>query len=287
MVWADDLERVLLVNAGLGGLTRPAQSAPTRVWSWDGAAWELLDSTGPPIRNLAGVAYDTRRHALVMHGGTYDNGVTYGDTWEWTTASGWRQLDGPGPGMRDHTMMAYDAERGRLVLFSGGVAPDTLFGDTWEHDGDAWRRVAVGGPPPRVHHAMGYDGASRRVVIFGGVNPPSTDLGDSWAWTGAEWIPFAETTSARTHARMAYHAGLGSLVVVGSVSGGIGTLAVRDGRWVTVGAPSEPSGRYMPAIAFDARRGVLVLFGGGSGNLLLDDTWEFDGAAWRSVVPVR
>jgi hypothetical protein len=284
LVWADDLERVLLVNAGLGGLTDPPQATRTRVWSWDGASWQVLDDTGPPIRNLAAVAYDTRRHALVIHGGGYDGNRIYGDTWEWSMAGGWRQLMGPGPGVRDHTMMAFDAERGRLVLFSGASSTTNILGDTWEHDGNAWARVATTGPAARVHHAMEYDAASKRVVIFGGVDPPSTDLGDSWAWSGSEWTRFAETTTPRTHARMAYHAGLGTMVVVGSISGsGIGMLTLREGRWVALSAPPEPAGRYLPGVAFDARRGVLVLFGGGSGNTLFNDTWEFDGAAWRSI----
>jgi hypothetical protein len=33
-------------------------------------------------------------------------------------------------------------------------------------------------------------------------------------------------------------------------------------------------------MAFDEQRGVLVLFGGDSGNGLLNDTWEWDGVTW-------
>src|SRR5688572_13452883 len=82
LVYAADLEMVLLVNAGLGGATSPPAATRTRVWGWTGSAWSLLDDAGPPIRNLAGVAHDGTR--LVVHGGTYDAATSYGDTWAWT-----------------------------------------------------------------------------------------------------------------------------------------------------------------------------------------------------------
>ena len=45
------------------------------------------------------------------------------------------------------------------------------------------------------------------------------------------------------------------------------------------------SPRYLPAVAFDPVRRVLVLFGGGAttGMSLYGDTWEFDGTTWRRV----
>jgi hypothetical protein len=284
LVWAGDLERVLLVNAGLGTSSLPPESTPTRLWAWDGASWQLVDSSGPPIRHLAAVAYDSRRHALVMHGGSHDGDTLYGETWEWTMAAGWRSLPAPGPGARDHTMMAFDAERGRMVLFGGGVPPSTLFGDTWEHDGGAWQRVATSGPAARVHHAMAYDTTSKRVVVLGGVTLTAT-LRDTWAWTGVEWTRLADAPAPRSHARMDHHSGLGGLVVVGAGEGPIATLALREGQWTPVTASPEPRGRCLPGVAFDARRGVLVMFGGCDPrtNAVLGDTWELDAAMWRSV----
>ena len=54
-------------------------------------------------------------------------------------------------------------------------------------------------------------------------------------------------------------------------------------RPVTVSG--EPGPRYLPDIAYDANRNVMVLFGGGdpSGTTLYDDTWEFDGTSWRKI----
>ncbi|MEW5916453.1 MAG: hypothetical protein AB1762_08610 [Gemmatimonadota bacterium] len=46
---------------------------------------------------------------------------------------------------------------------------------------------------------------------------------------------------------------------------------------------AAPSGRNMPAAAFDTRRNVVVYYGGagiGSGTKY-GDTWEWNGAQWE------
>jgi hypothetical protein len=284
LVYADHLGMVVLVNAGLGGATPPPATTPTRVWGWTGTEWRLLDASGPPIRNLAGVAYDRRRQTLVMHGGSYDLGRFYGETWEWSAA--WRQVAASGPGLRDHTQLAYDAERGRAVLF-GGSGQDARFAfDTWAFDGTSWARVATGGAPARVHHAMSYDPTTRRVVVFGGINPDGGTLGDTWSWDGSRWTPVGTSAAPRSHARMSFHRGLGALVVVGgrAAPAGLDMIVQRDQVWMPLPSTPEPSARYLTDIAYDERRGVMVLFGGAAPNgSLLGDTWEFDVTTWRRV----
>ena len=47
-----------------------------------------------------------------------------------------------------------------------------------------------------------------------------------------------------------------------------------------------PSPRNQPAIAFDSKRGKLVLFGGiDQAGTSLNDTWEWDGAKWENKRP--
>jgi len=287
LVYADDLEMMLLVNAGLGGTNPPPASTRTRIWGWNGARWSLIDSSGPPVRNLAGVAYNTRRHALVMHGGTYDTDRSYGETWEWSRKTGWRKFAGEGPGPRDHTQMAYDPERGECVLFGGsGADPNTAFTDTWEFDGVRWQRVAAEGPPARIHHVLAYDPSLHRVVTFGGATPGRGGLGDTWGWDGTRWTPAAPTTVPRTHASMAFDPRRNALVVVGGLRlQGIRMLERTGAGWALVPASSEPAARYLPSVAYDTKRGRLVLFGGGDpdGMDLFADTWEFDDTAWRRV----
>jgi hypothetical protein len=179
LVYHDGLGVVLLVNAGLGGVSSPPSDQPTRLWAWDGERWSVVDSAGPPIRNLGGVAYDARRDVLVIHGGTYSAQLSYGDTWEWKQGSGWRRIDAPGPGIRDHTQMTYDQTRERIVLFGGQNNPSSFPRDTWTWDGGQWESVGGSAPTPRVHHAMQFDPVSRQVVLFGGYEPNVRDRGDT------------------------------------------------------------------------------------------------------------
>src|SRR5678816_1660726 len=85
----------------------------------------------------------------------------------------------------------------------------------------------------------------------------------------------------------------GVLVLVG----GADAQAVRADTWIRKGeqwrpsGPGTPGARTFPAAAFDRRRGRLVLFGGNrvlfgpedARDTLLDDTWEWDGAAWKRL----
>ena len=285
LVYADHLGMVVLLNAGLGGATLPGAATPTRVWAWTGAEWRLIDSSGPPLRHLAGVTYDTRRQALVMHGGSYDLARIYGETWEWS--AGWRLVSGAGgPGLRDHTQLAFDAARGRAVLFGGGGSDLVPEGDTWELDGASWLEVARAGPPARVHHALHFDPVTREVLLHGGVGASGATLGDTWGWDGTRWTERG-SGPARSHARMTFDAGLNALVLAGSLqaASGIDMLIRRGASWIFSTPGAQPPARYLTDIAYDRRRNVLVLFGGGAagGSMLLDDTWEFDGTSWRRI----
>jgi galactose oxidase-like protein len=285
LVFHESRGKVLLLNAGLGGMDDSREiGRPTRIWEWDGIAWRLIDSSGPPIRNLAGVAYDSRRNVIVLHGGTASASLNYGETWEWG-ASGWTKRSDGGPGVRTHTQMAFDKARGRAVLFGGQNADATVFpNDTWEWDGNTWARAATSGPPPRVHHAMGYDAASGRVIVFGGYQPNVADLGDAWAWNGTQWTQLAGS-SPRTHAQLGINPAGSAPMVVGGMtpSGPARTMLVfEQNAWRSVNADG-PAPRYLTAVAYDPNRRVLVMYGGGAteGMTLYADTWEYDGTSWQ------
>ncbi len=286
-VYHDGLGLVLLVNAGLGGVSSPPSTERSRLWAWDGERWSVLDSSGPPVRNLAGVAYDAGRDVLVIHGGTYSAELSYDETWEWSQGGGWRQLDVAGPGVRDHTQMTYDAARGHIVLFGGQQSVTSFPRDTWIWDGVEWESVATDGPPPRVHHAMHDDPVRAEVVVHGGYEPDAGDRGDTWTWNGAAWTELAPELAPRTHARMAFDEDLDGVVVVGGASSGDPDLVRRDDGWHPLAAPAGPAPRYLPGLTYDRRRHRLVLFGGGDPTTpaLFADTWEFDGAAWQQRDP--
>jgi hypothetical protein len=61
-----------------------AQGYATGTYQWDGSLWSLRSTTGPIGRDAGGMAYDSRRGTVVLHGG-FD--ATYStQTWELTSA---------------------------------------------------------------------------------------------------------------------------------------------------------------------------------------------------------
>jgi hypothetical protein len=285
LVYHDALGSVLLLNAGLGGMDTPSSRARTVIWRWSGSDWTVLDSMGPPIRNLGGVAYDNDRGVLVLFGGSYGLDLVYADTWEWTPGDGWRQRDASGPGRRDHTAMVYDRRLRRVVLYGGQETLESFPADTWTWDGTLWERVATSGPGPRFHHTLVYDHTREQTVLFGGIQPGVGARGDTWSWSGSEWQRAASSLAPRSHAR------LGALRDGIILFGGMGDapamrLGARDTAWVAMGSATAPSARYLTAMAYDPIRGVTVLFGGGEvgSDRLLADTWEYSASSgWRRV----
>ena len=286
LVYHTQLRAVLLVNAGLGGMSSPASSARTVLWRWNGQSWTVLDSLGPPVRNLGGVAYDQRRDRLVLYGGSYSADLVYDETWEWSPGTGWARRAVNGPGKRDHTDMVYDAERQRVVLFGGQSVPGTLATGTWTWDGTSWQESPSGAVANRIHHTMVYDPTGRRTLLFGGITS-SGDAGDTWAWNGTSWTSAAASTVARSHARLGVTSE--GVILLGGFQNSSTTVSrLVGGSWSAQTSGNDPGGRYLTALVYDPDRQVTVLFGGGAlaNDQLLNDTWEYSTASgWRRIAP--
>jgi hypothetical protein len=148
-------------------------------------------------------------------------------------------------------------------------------------------------PPARDAHAMAYDGARGRVVLFGGANEYNfSDFADTWEWDGTAWIersPAASPTPRYGHA-MAYDAARGRVVLFGGYDFLAGIFRADtwewDGtNWIEVTPETSPPGRFGQAMAYDASRGRIVMFGGAGEDGELGDTWEWDGSAWIERAP--
>ena len=220
----------------------------------------------------------------------------------WTTT-------GAAPHLRVGHAMAYDAARGRVVLFGGDLvtalpsSPCSVSSDdsrtaTWEWDGTLWRqRTPRATPPARSGHAMAYDASRERVVMFGG---DRTGANSTWEWDGASWIEQTPATSppaSLSDFAMVYDAGRRRVVLFGGDnvqdSGGDHNFQDRtwawDGaNWTPIDTMAGPSPRAAPAMAYDSKRGRVVMFGGvadsGRNDVSpLDDTWELEGDAWAKA----
>ena len=144
-----------------------------------------------------------------------------------------------------------------------------------------WVPTAI---PGRGDHAMAFDAARQRVVLFGGYS-----LGDTWSWDGATWTqrtPAASPPARYGHA-MAYDAVRQRVVLFGGADTGDGrrlsdTWEWDGATWTKRMPVTSPQARDSLAMAYDAARQRVVLFGGAG----LGDTWEWDGTTWTQRTPV-
>jgi hypothetical protein len=285
-----------MLNAG--DVAGDAEGSPTRLWSWDGRDWKLLSTGGPPTRSLGGVAFDSRRGVLVIHGGVTNN-FNYNDTWEWDGTRWEKKTTTSSPGFRHHFDMAYDSARGVVVAYGGNLQGDqtaqsemTFPTDTWTWDGQVWKQVDTAGFGIRYHYAIAYDSARKTALIFGGATRTSSH-NDLWSWDGAKWTqltPSGDSPLRRSSPAMAYDEHTGKTILFG----GRVSNSVLDDTWEWDGTKwteLHPSGTIPPrrshhAMTYDKSRQKIVMFGGiaaGVGDAYLGDTWEFDGAKWTKV----
>jgi hypothetical protein len=274
-----------------GGTPAPPGPPFGDTWEWDGAAWtQRFPATSPPPHYEYGLAHDASRGVTVLFGGS-GTASPLTDTWEWNGTT-WTPRP-VGPLARFGSAMAFDPARRRSVLFSGtgGMA------DTWEWDGSGWASSSPpGSPPARVGHAMTWDAARGRTLLFGGQGTMAL-LGDTWNWDGASWTqlsPAAGPSPRQRHA-LAFDAVRGRAVLFGGLNSPVGvplgeTWEWDGASWAQLFPAAAPAARDSAAMAFDATRGRVILFGGWScphhgGCTYFADTWEWDGVAWTQRSP--
>ncbi len=267
-----------------GGICGDA-TALGETWSWDGQRWrELHPVVSPPARAQAGMVYDPVRDQLVLFGGSR-GGLPLADTWVWD-ASGWseRHPTSAPPAMRSMEM-AFDPVRKNVLLVGGYDATTNARGgggelfDMWSWDGSTW--ALVDARFARFDGAMATDPDGTGVVLFGGRAPALAN--DTSRWDGAAWAQLATRLAPqkRAGARLVL-AGPDALLLFGG-QGAIDPLGdtwlLRQREWFEQDPTHSPSARFGAALAYDAARKRVVLFGGTSvaatGRILLGDTWTW------------
>ncbi len=264
-------------------------------WEWAGGWSQRSPTLAPPARADHAMAYDPARQRVVLFGGVDDQ------VWEWDGTRWTHPTPATSPSARSGHAMGYDMVRQRVVLSGGIDGGDSERSDTWEWDGANWNQRAPNlGPTRRSGAALAFDGIRQRTLLFGGLqeSPDSTSAGDTWEWDGASWTQQAPATSpgARDGHAMAWDAARQRAVLFGGQvsSGQIGAFCCYADTWEWTGSnwiravpTASPPGRAGHAMAYDAMRQRVVLFGarrtpaGGP----LADTWEWDGANWIQRTP--
>src|SRR5215213_3125476 len=222
---------------------------------------------------------------LLVGGQIIDNTPRLADTlWHWDGAA-WHPLSDAGPRNRTLPGAAYDTRRNVLVVYGGGgIGSGTRFGDTWEWNGQRWTERNLQTPGARDHHAMAYDEARGKVVMYGGAGPAGRPFpNDTWTFDGTTW-ELADSTSGPgglVHHAMAYDAKRQRIVIFGGLDNNnrrSTDVWEWDGsKWQRIPASGAgPSARSHNRLAYDAARGVTVMFGSDATG----ETWTWDGSRW-------
>ena len=300
-----------------GGL-HPQGGKLADTWEWDGDDWQQRHpGTVPPGRDRHSMVWDPGRERVVLFGGRASEGVACGwyededcsDTWEWD-GDDWQQVGPSGVEHVAYGSLAFDADEGRVLLFGTKSGEGEAWLEVLEWDGTAWLTLSPAGATParRKLPALAHDARRERTVLFGGNAasasvcgfPLSTLCRDTWEWDGSTWARLRPGTipPARFGPGVAYDARRGVVVVSGGCGAG-GSYAscdeLLDDTWVWDGESWEargsgPPARAFHALAWDAARETVVLFGGlgeaagacgEEDSALCSDTWEWDGEIWR------
>ncbi|HEX9892259.1 MAG TPA: kelch repeat-containing protein [Actinomycetota bacterium] len=260
-------------------------------WVWDGSSWARREpSVSPPVRGNMGMAYDPLRQRVVVFGGVSSQFMPH-DTWVWDGTTWTDVTPASQPEARFSPAAAFDPEVGQVVLY-GGHRITYLAADTWGWDGASWSSLEIPTPLPRIGGAMAYDPVRRVPMLFGGIADPT--FGDTWTyddgWRREDLTP---APPGRSYAAMATDTARNQVVLFGGLSesfNDLGDTWVWDGTaWHdrTPALPSlSPPARQSTAMAFDAARGEIVLFGGwhSDRDVLLGDTWTWNGSSWQLEV---
>jgi hypothetical protein len=194
--------------------------------------------------------------------------------------------------------MAPFTSRGEAVLYGGGY-DGTTFTDTWVWNGSGWiQKHPAHNPGARCSHAMAYDAADQQVVLFGGFGTNSALSNDTWIWDGTDWTQLHPPSSppARAYHAMVYSPASGKVLLfggTGEINGGKfnDTWEWNGSTWTERLSAKVPPARYGHAMAYDAARNEVVLFGGAldlysasSPPTFFSDTWVWDGSQWKQKV---
>lgn len=226
MAFDGSIGRVLVFG---GRSLSPAQDlADLHELDGDQMTWieRAIGGTQPPARSTPAMAYLPDRKTVIMSGGRLET-----DVWEW---------DGTAGRWTEHNQSQSQGERPRLgtgnindnvhLTYDPArkrvVAVVPHVPEVWDYDPEnrTWRRRDPGGaaPPPRIFSTVARDTARNRLVMYGGARPVDTRSLDD-LW---EWDD-------------------------------------EVGRWSEVTIPgARPRARNGALMAFDDKRGRLVVYGG-------------------------
>lgn len=250
---------------------------------------ERTDVGSPGERRHHKMAYDSDRGVAVLFGGAAGDEYLQG-TQEYD-GTRWREIvfAGVQPSHRAYLTMAYDPVSHKVVMYGGFAGDEYGLDDTWTYQGDSvngvWTHVFGNAANDGLAgSAMVFDPVQHLIIRYGGSNRPFEE-GDitsfdttTYEWRGSTWVDSQAAAGPALYGiGMAFDQRRGVAVIVG----GFGMTDERDrtdhvweysnqAGWRDLGAILP--GRGFPAMAYDSKRGRLVVVGGdgGQGNTAIE-----------------
>jgi hypothetical protein len=263
------------------------------------AQWlHVTPSASPSIRSESAMSFEPTLGAVLLFGGVPSFGSPFGDTWSYDGSTWTHLAPATSPGGRGQAGMVYDSNRGVTVLYGGGNT--SFFGgpsidQTWEFDGTTWTHIVPNTTPGGLSlFGIAFDSSRNRVVVYGGDADNSFPIASNgtWEYDGNNWTQMAPANNPGPLERpaMCFDTTRSRVVLFSGIdpqTGGTDETWVYDGTdWSTLPVVgTRPPVRTSGKMVYDASRDVCVLQGGMdpyNGNLI-NDTWEFDGAAWTQI----
>lgn len=138
-------------------------------------------------------------------------------------------------------------------------------------------------PGPRNQPGGAFLPESGAVVVFGGQASSGDHLAETWICSARGWR-LVDASGPTPRSSPLVSISESRALLFGGYDGDrlSDTWLFTGDSWTQVGG-SGPPARSAHAMAYDPRRGVVVLFGGAGSTGLLGDTWEFDATGWSRI----
>jgi len=269
-------------------------------WEFDGTTWTEIPLSGAPRVSGGMAAFDATRGHVVLHGGygsapgsaaieTQSGSYGWsGTTWEPFVTTILAQHSGAA---------ATDPISGGPCVYGGVYTPaacspciEAVEPYVFRLSGPLWSVLGYIAFDGAVGMTAAFDPDRRVIVAAGGATLAAPGVGLTKIWELGEQSFLRPSAFGPTvvHAASAYGRFPSSrgVHVFGGRSGASVSPAMwrwENATWTEVATATAPLARQQHAMAFDVKRGVIVVFGGNGAvgaDALLRDTWEFDGTSW-------
>jgi hypothetical protein len=186
----------------------------------------------------------------------------------------------------DESTLVSDESHGRLLLFIAEQFDDRLI--TWVFDGTAWTRIIPSGEGTvKLRSLKGdYFPPGGEIIVYGNKTYPDQRT-DTWMFKDESWtrLELENYPTRRYDEGFVYDPASSRIVLFGGYSEFcLNDIWTFDGSsWELQEAMTKPLFRYSAIMVFDERIEKVILAGGGCGDTVEDDLWEWSAGVWNRV----